>query len=389
MRYLFLGIQDSDTPSKTMWFTRKSLNSLFMSWGMKPVHAEELVASIFSPEFVEWISRSSASPHTPQQHSLICLWSDVQAWSSLRDGVGNTAHIVLDRESRLLSQTATRPWVILFGGTSGCGKSTLASLVAARFGIPTIISTDSVRHILREHLSPEKTPEIFASSYQVGEMLPGEGMSVIEGYERQSRAVLNALKHVILAAVKRRESVVVEGVHLLVPWLFLLMCELETMGVGCVPFLVHMSNEMKHRQRFAVRCKHMILSPSANKYVQHFSNIRTIQGSLQSQAQEYNLPCINNTNVDKSVGYVHYCLVDCQRKMDEGVSLVNRRALRTMMSIPKALMGSKEMVKEIERRRREGKGPLRRWHSTPPARPQPEQELDLSDVAEEASVLGS
>lgn len=38
---------------------------------------------------------------------------------------------------------------VLLCGTSGTGKSTLAALLAARLGISTVVSTDSIRHMLR------------------------------------------------------------------------------------------------------------------------------------------------------------------------------------------------------------------------------------------------
>ena len=39
--------------------------------------------------------------------------------------------------------------IIMLCGTAGTGKSTLASLIAQRFGITTVLSTDSLRHGLR------------------------------------------------------------------------------------------------------------------------------------------------------------------------------------------------------------------------------------------------
>ena len=42
--------------------------------------------------------------------------------------------------------------IVLLAGTSGTGKSTLASLVGARFGIQTVLSTDSIRHVMRNFL---------------------------------------------------------------------------------------------------------------------------------------------------------------------------------------------------------------------------------------------
>jgi 2-phosphoglycerate kinase len=45
--------------------------------------------------------------------------------------------------------------VILLGGTSGTGKSTLASLLASKLGIATVLSTDSIRHIMRNFIERE------------------------------------------------------------------------------------------------------------------------------------------------------------------------------------------------------------------------------------------
>lgn len=42
--------------------------------------------------------------------------------------------------------------IVLLAGTSGTGKSTLASLLGTRLGISTVLSTDSVRHVMRNFL---------------------------------------------------------------------------------------------------------------------------------------------------------------------------------------------------------------------------------------------
>lgn len=56
---------------------------------------------------------------------------------------------------------------VLLCGTSGTGKSTLASLTAQRLGITTVVSTDSVRHMLRGFAGPQQAPLLFVSTYQV------------------------------------------------------------------------------------------------------------------------------------------------------------------------------------------------------------------------------
>jgi 2-phosphoglycerate kinase len=45
--------------------------------------------------------------------------------------------------------------MVLLGGTSGTGKSTLASFLASKLGISTVLSTDSIRHIMRNFMDRE------------------------------------------------------------------------------------------------------------------------------------------------------------------------------------------------------------------------------------------
>ena len=55
---------------------------------------------------------------------------------------------------------------VLLAGTSGTGKSTLAGLLAARLGITTVVSTDSVRNMLRSFAGPDEDPLLWASTYE-------------------------------------------------------------------------------------------------------------------------------------------------------------------------------------------------------------------------------
>jgi 2-phosphoglycerate kinase len=56
--------------------------------------------------------------------------------------------------------------MILLAGTSGTGKSTLASLLGSRLGISTVLSTDTIRHIMRNFVAKEEDPILFASTYE-------------------------------------------------------------------------------------------------------------------------------------------------------------------------------------------------------------------------------
>jgi 2-phosphoglycerate kinase len=86
--------------------------------------------------------------------------------------------------------------IVLLAGTSGTGKSTLASLLGARFGIQTVLSTDSIRHIMRNFILEKENPILFCSTYEAGAMVPpdqkadlSESQVTIKGYRMQSKLV--------------------------------------------------------------------------------------------------------------------------------------------------------------------------------------------------------
>ena len=62
-------------------------------------------------------------------------------------------------------QESDRPLLLLFGGAAGVGKTSLALEVAHRLGIGRVLSTDSIRQIMRITLSQDLVPALHASSF--------------------------------------------------------------------------------------------------------------------------------------------------------------------------------------------------------------------------------
>jgi hypothetical protein len=92
--------------------------------------------------------------------------------------------------------------IILLGGTSGCGKSTVASLLASRFGIPTVLSTDSIRHVMRNFMSTDEFPVLFASTYEVATKVKldesiSEHKRTVLGFNQQAELIHQRLMPVI------------------------------------------------------------------------------------------------------------------------------------------------------------------------------------------------
>ncbi|KAL8193224.1 hypothetical protein R6Q57_026805 [Mikania cordata] len=253
---------------------------------------------------------------------------------------------------------------VLLCGTSGCGKSTLSALLASRLGITTVVSTDSIRHMMRSFVDEKQNPLLWSSTYHAGEHLdlvavseakakkkekkhgsvspqsqlknaafdtstspPHEGSTTvdlispkqmaIEGFKAQSEMVIDSLDRLITAWEERKESVVVEGVHLSLNFVMGLMKKHPSI----IPFMIYITNEDKHMERFAVRAKYMTLDPAKNKYVKYIRNIRTIQEYLCNRADKHLVPKVNNTNVDKSVAAIHATVFSCLRRRDTGEQL--------------------------------------------------------------------
>ncbi|CAF1890128.1 P-loop NTPase domain-containing protein LPA1 homolog 1-like [Brassica napus] len=246
---------------------------------------------------------------------------------------------------------------VLLCGTSGCGKSTLSALLGSRLGITTVVSTDSIRHMMRSFVDEKQDPLLWASTYHAGEYLDPVAVAeskakrrrakkldnygkstveddkptttttvaallshkqmAVEGFKAQSEMVIENLDRLITAWEERKESVVVEGVHLSLNFVMGLMKKHPSI----VPFMVYISNEEKHLERFAVRAKYMTLDPEKNKYVKYIRNIRTIQDYLCKRADKHLVPKINNTNVDKSVAAIHATVFSCLRRREAGEQL--------------------------------------------------------------------
>ncbi|XP_043698878.1 P-loop NTPase domain-containing protein LPA1 homolog 2-like isoform X2 [Telopea speciosissima] len=280
-------------------------------------------------------------------------------------GPNQRADLVLACRIRERKESVT----VLLCGTSGCGKSTLSSLLGGRLGFTTMVSTDSIRHMMRSFVDEKQNPLLWASTYHAGEFLDrvavaeakakrrakklahishtlpkdeasdeavnkksdsrpadagsstseliGPKQMAIEGFKAQSEMVIDSLDRLITGWEERKESVVVEGVHLSLNFVMGLMKKHPSI----IPFMIYITNEEKHLERFAVRAKYMTLDPAKNKYVKYIRNIRTIQDYLCNRADKHLVPKINNTNVDRSVEAIHATVFSCLRRREAGEQL--------------------------------------------------------------------
>jgi 2-phosphoglycerate kinase len=197
-------------------------------------------------------------------------------------------------------QDRDRPLILVLGGTSGVGKTALAHEVAHRLGISGVVSTDSIRQIMRIMLSPDLMPTIHTSSYEASTVLaetPGNDDPVIEGFRAQASAVSVGVRAMIERAIAEKTSLILDGVSI-VPGIVGVDRYAEKADV--IFMVVASLDESAFRGRFAQRGERARSRPP-HRYLENLPAILHIQDHFLELADFYHVPIVNNESFDRSV----------------------------------------------------------------------------------------
>lgn len=192
-------------------------------------------------------------------------------------------------ESYLLWRQARRigrPIIISMLGSSGVGKSTLATRLALRLGINRVVTSDSIREVLRTVIPSSVLPELHRSSYEAIDSDIQEDHA--STYHRQARAVASACVAVGRRYVKENKNVLFEGVHLLPGTM---TRELEGMEEN--PIVVELMLVLSDADTHNSRLGHRLVSEPGRDGVRHLQNfdvIRGLQKSMQALARKAGVP---------------------------------------------------------------------------------------------------
>ncbi|KAF8691754.1 hypothetical protein HU200_040147 [Digitaria exilis] len=390
-KLLYIAVTDGGG-RRAFRYTRPVLQSTLHLMGCKPRHAFKISKRVFNVMKSELLAaskldgvtnqencpalgdgidtpknleRSSSSiPFELYKNQTTVVISREQFVSVVCDALSSYKYVGPNQKADLLLACRIKERkesvTILLCGTSGCGKSTLSSLLGSRLGITTVVSTDSIRHMMRGFADEKQNPLLYASTYHAGDYLDpiavaqakakrkankptivshpnasggkavtsdgkshhgstelpprteliGNKQMAVEGYKAQSEMVIDSLDRLITSWEEQKESVIVEGVHLSLNFVMGLMKKHPSI----IPFMIYITNEEKHMERFAVRAKYMTLDPAKNRYIKYIRNIRAIQEYLCNRADKHLVPKINNTNVDQSVAAIHATVFSCLRR---------------------------------------------------------------------------
>lgn len=203
-----------------------------------------------------------------------------------------------------------RPLIVLIGGTTGVGKSTIATEVAHRLGITRIVSTDSIREVMRGIFTKDLMPAIYESAFNAWRGLrvpvPHGANPVIVGFREQTAVVTTGVKALIDRSVVEGDSLVLEGIHLAPGYI-------ETRqfkNARVVQLVIAVDDEDSHRSHFYIREVQTDGMRPFERYRANFSNIRLLGHYIEDLARERGIPVIVSHQLDLTVADVIEHIID-------------------------------------------------------------------------------
>lgn len=190
-----------------------------------------------------------------------------------------------------------KPYVILIGSASGIGKSTIASEISKKLNIKYLLETDFIREVVRGIIGSDYAPALHKSSYDAYTTLrdsisyENEEKLIEAGFEEHASFVIPAVEKVIKRSVKDKDSIVIEGVHL-VPGLINID---QFKNDANVYFFILTADREAHQERFISRA---IAIKRGGAQLDYFKENRIINDDLIRKANALSIPVINNTSMD-------------------------------------------------------------------------------------------
>lgn len=210
-----------------------------------------------------------------------------------------------------------RPLIVLIGGTTGVGKSTIATEVAHRLGITRIVSTDSIREVMRGIFSRDLMPAIYESSFNAWRGLrvpaPQGASPVIVGFREQAAVVATGMKSLIERAVVEGVSMVLEGIHVAPGYID----PSQFKDASVVQLLISVDDEETHRSHFYIREVQTDGMRPFERYRANFDNIRLLGRYVEDLAREHDVPVVHSHQLDRTVAEVLERIVDAVIREDE------------------------------------------------------------------------
>ena len=164
-----------------------------------------------------------------------------------------------------------RPKLLILAGVNGVGKSTLSMEIANNLKIKRVVSTDSIREVLRSNIDSLESPELHRSTFSVG-----RHKHPIYDWEDCSNILSDGINAIIDKSRREGVDLVMEGVHIkpdneiIRKW--------EEGGGVAIGVILYVHNEENHKQMLISREKETWRN--AERYLSSFEKIRKIQNGI-------------------------------------------------------------------------------------------------------------
>jgi 2-phosphoglycerate kinase len=183
------------------------------------------------------------------------------------------------------------PHILLaISGASATGKSMLAINMIHTLAATRVVSTDSIRQILRTQTNESNSPELFCHTYQVHHYKQVGSVDLplsVRGYLAQMEAISPALRSTVLRLVDEGVSSIIEGVHI-IPG------TLRDLESSIIEILIHPDDETHWGMFLSKSHGSGLKTVSADKVERRkeYEATREIQDFLRVQAKKNTIPII-------------------------------------------------------------------------------------------------
>ncbi|MHA1908923.1 MAG: hypothetical protein ACW98Y_16595 [Candidatus Thorarchaeota archaeon] len=195
---------------------------------------------------------------------------------STEDSIYSERYILLNQyDEARRRENPIDPLVLVLEGASATGKSMLALTMINNIGASRIISTDTVRQVLRSIHSPTTHPDLYCHTYQAHKerQVGSESLDpVVRGYLAQCEHINPVIVKIAQRILREGAEAVFEGVHV-IPG------SLSNISESIIEVMINPSSEL-HRNMFLT--KHSLaglksVSSDEERRVSEFEATRKIQ----------------------------------------------------------------------------------------------------------------
>jgi 2-phosphoglycerate kinase len=219
-----------------------------------------------------------------------------------------SAFEILTRYEDLRRSSADIPPVIfILEGASSTGKSMIALEMIFNLGVTRILSTDTIRQVLRSIKDENKHPELFCHTYQahIHKQVGSENLDpILRGFLAQLEHIDPFVKSGVQKFINEGTDALVEGVHI-IPG------ALEGLSVGVIEILID-PDAKTHEEMFVSKYrsgKLRTVSKDEAIRINEFQAAKMIQEYMIEQAKAKNIHTIPFNDYENAVSSISRIIV--------------------------------------------------------------------------------